>query len=347
MGLTGNIRARACAAAAALSIGLVAVFAAHPSHAQPSAGQLRAGVHQQRSRERGLAASVGSLSALIATLERQVALVQQREDAVRAQLGADRSALAGVQLSLGDERRLSLLYTRRLARARLVLAHQLIGSYETDAPDLLTVVLAAHGFSDLLERLDFLRQARRAQQGLLVATRTDKHGADNAARRLAALAIRDQRITAGVAAQASALAGMDQLLQSRRDALARARQAQIAALHQAHNRARALQGALTALLRQQQRADARSGFGGAALNGQWAIPAAIVMCESGGQNLPPNGAGASGYYQIIPATWKGMGGSGPAAYLAGKAEQDRVAAALWNGGAGASNWVCAGLVQGG
>src|SRR5438105_15709029 len=31
--------------------------------------------------------------------------------------------------------------------------------------------------------------------------------------------------------------------------------------------------------------------------GRWAIPAAIVMCESGGRNLPPNGAGASGYYQ--------------------------------------------------
>jgi hypothetical protein len=69
------------------------------------------------------------------------------------------------------------------------------------------------------------------------------------------------------------------------------------------------------------------------------------MCESGGQNLPPNAAGASGYYQIIPGTWKGMGGSTPAAYLASKAEQDRVAAALWNGGAGASNWVCASLVH--
>jgi hypothetical protein len=69
-----------------------------------------------------------------------------------------------------------------------------------------------------------------------------------------------------------------------------------------------------------------------------------VLCESGGQDLPPNSAGASGYYQIMPATWKGEGGSGPAAYLASKAEQDAVASRLWNGGAGASNWVCAGIV---
>jgi hypothetical protein len=74
------------------------------------------------------------------------------------------------------------------------------------------------------------------------------------------------------------------------------------------------------------------------------IPYAIVLCESGGQNLPPNSAGASGYYQIMPATWKLFGGTGPAAYLASKAEQDAVASRIWNGGAGASNWVCAGMV---
>src|SRR6202023_560908 len=71
-------------------------------------------------------------------------------------------------------------------------------------------------------------------------------------------------------------------------------------------------------------------------NGNWAIPYAIVLCESGGQNLPPNSAGASGYYQIIPSTWAGYGGTGPAAYLAPKSEQDAVAARICDGGRGAS-----------
>jgi hypothetical protein len=69
-----------------------------------------------------------------------------------------------------------------------------------------------------------------------------------------------------------------------------------------------------------------------------------VQCESGGQNLPPNSAGASGYYQFLVETWRGLGGSTPQAYLASKAEQDRLAAQLWNGGSGAGNWVCAALV---
>jgi hypothetical protein len=46
-----------------------------------------------------------------------------------------------------------------------------------------------------------------------------------------------------------------------------------------------------------------------------------------------------------PTPGGGPAGSGPAAYLAPKAEQDRVAAWLWNGGAGARNWDCAAIVH--
>jgi membrane-bound lytic murein transglycosylase B len=72
-----------------------------------------------------------------------------------------------------------------------------------------------------------------------------------------------------------------------------------------------------------------------------------VQCESGGQNLPPNWAGASGYYQIIPGTWRMYGGSGRHAYQASKSQQDAVATRIWNGGKGASNWDCNAIVNGG
>ena len=38
------------------------------------------------------------------------------------------------------------------------------------------------------------------------------------------------------------------------------------------------------------------------------------------------------------------GGSGPAAYMASKAEQTAVASRIYNGGSGVSNWTCAGMV---
>jgi Transglycosylase-like domain len=153
---------------------------------------------------------------------------------------------------------------------------------------------------------------------------------------------------------------MNSLLASRQGALNGARAAQQAALAASQSRAHALRGqiaqvkaaqaaaaraaALAALAAQRAAQQAAAAPVALGPSGGWAIPYAIVLCESGGQNLPPNSAGASGYYQIIPGTWKLFGGTGPAADLASKAEQDAVASRIWRGGAGASNWVCAGIV---
>ncbi|MGI8505798.1 MAG: transglycosylase family protein, partial [Solirubrobacteraceae bacterium] len=187
---------------------------------------------------------------------------------------------------------------------------------------------------------------------------------DRAATRLAKLESSDRQIAQTTTLRARALQGMNSLLASKQAALQRARYAQQLALGASQARGRQLQSRIAGIHAQQlaaQRAAAAAAARAAAspaptsssspsapsslgsTNG-WAIPYAIVLCESGGQNLPPNSAGASGYYQIIPSTWKLFGGSGPAAYLASKSEQDAIASKIWNGGAGASNWVCAGIV---
>jgi hypothetical protein len=211
------------------------------------------------------------------------------------------------------------------------------------------MVLEAHGFQDLLEQIDFLHRAISQQQLIIRVTRTAKAKADRTAARLATAEARDRDITRAEALHAAALAGMNSLLRSRQAVLAQARAAQRAALAAARARGAQLRGAIARLQAQQaaaERAAAQAYTGGPALRSSagWAIPYAIVLCESGGQNLPPNSAGASGYYQIIPATWRSFGGSGPAAYLAPKSEQDAVAARIYRGGAGVSNWDCAAIL---
>lgn len=353
--ITAAIAVAAAALTAALAVGALGRLS--PASAG-SLDRLNTQLGQQQARQQSLSNSVGRLSSLIASLDSQISLVRSREAAVRSDLVHDRLALLAAQAALGRERTRLAMLRRRLARAQILLSRQLLSSYEGDRPDLVSVVLNAHGFNDLLEKLDFLHRAVQQQQSVITLTRVAKAQADAAVRRLAKLEATDRRITEGEALRARALAAMNALLSSKQSAVARARAAQQAALAASRARGRQLQSQIAGVRAQQAAARAAASAAAAAgsagapfssgpalgPSGGWAIPYAIVLCESGGQNLPPNSAGASGYYQIIPSTWAGFGGTGPAAYLAGKAEQDAVATRIWNGGAGASNWVCAGIV---
>jgi hypothetical protein len=152
---------------------------------------------------------------------------------------------------------------------------------------------------------------------------------------------RQGRLVAAVEAQRNALAAMTSAASTRHATLVRTRAVRAAALTATRANRHRVEARIARLEAAARAASANSPGPG----GPWAIPWPIVQCESGGQNLPPNSAGASGYYQILPETWKLYGGSGPAAYKASKAEQDRVAAKIWDHGRGRNAWVCAGLVD--
>jgi septal ring factor EnvC (AmiA/AmiB activator) len=333
------------------------------SSAGPSLGQLSNQLGSERAHQSSLAASIANLSGVISTLNGEIALVQSREAAVRADLARDRARLAAVRGALSRERQLLVLLRARLARARWLLGRQLVTNYEQSKPNLVSVVLESNGFKDLLDRLTYLNDAQKQQQTIISITRDAKARADAAATRLAGLEASDKQITLETTQRVLALASMNQLLHSRQAAVQQARAAQQNALAASRARGAALQAeiariqaaqaaaARAAAARQAAQASGSAGAGGTPTpvgpspgpGGSYTIPSSVVQCESGGQNLTPNSAGASGFYQILPSTWAGYGGYGQA-YQAPKSLQDQRAAQLWNGGAGASNWVCSGIV---
>ncbi|MDX6534007.1 MAG: hypothetical protein QOF68_1751 [Gaiellales bacterium] len=69
--------------------------------------------------------------------------------------------------------------------------------------------------------------------------------------------------------------------------------------------------------------------------GRWAIPCSIIACESGFSWTAYNPSGARGPYQFL-----GWAVPWPVRTAADKLAHHRMAARLWNGGAGRSNWVC-------
>jgi peptidoglycan hydrolase CwlO-like protein len=317
----------------------VAGAATHLALAQQDPGSLRNRIQQQKGQERQLASAAARLGRLEAAASRAVDVLSRRLASAQADVVSWQARLAATQRDLRTTRRRLARLRLRLAESRQALATMLRQRYLADQPDIVSVVLNARGFADVLERVDFLRRVQRSDTLIVEAVRRGRNDARGDERRLSALESRQRDQTVAVRSERDALARVGAALQARRAALTQARAARLAALRNTRASRQQAQRELDRLVAEQARAASRPGPGG-----PWAIPWPIVECESGGQNLPPNSAGASGYYQMLPSTWRGLGGSTPAAYQASKAEQDRLAAKLWAGGSGARNWVCSVLV---
>jgi septal ring factor EnvC (AmiA/AmiB activator) len=324
--------------AAMLAIGL-AGLGTHLALAQQDPGALRNRIQQQKGQERQLASAAARLGRLEQATSRAVAVLERRLAAAQADLASWQARLAATQADLRATRKRLVRLRARLAQSRAALATMLRQRYTANQPDIVSVVLEAHGFADVLERIDFLKRVQHSDTLIVEAVRNGRNDARRDEVRFSALESRQREQTAAVRSERDALARVGAALQARRAALAQARAARLAALSNTRASRQRAQRELSKLLAAQARQASSPGPGG-----PWAIPWPIVECESGGQNLPPNSAGASGYYQMLPSTWRGLGGSTPQAYQASKAEQDRLAAKLWAGGGGARNWVCAVLI---
>jgi peptidoglycan hydrolase CwlO-like protein len=346
---------------------------------QLGSAQSQLGAEQQH--QKTLAGSISALNGQVSSLSSQISLVQQREAAAQGQLDQYDDALAQARAQLGAEHHKLNVARRRLHIAQKILSAELLNQYEAPQQSFMSIVMSSSGFGQLLSQLEYLDSAKKQEQGIIQLTRFERTQALTATQRITKLAATDQQEADYAGTQTHALVGMGALLASRQAALADERSAQNVALAASQEKGAQLQSSISQIQAQEAAAikaaetykpppvstvtttgtstgttggttttpvstAPTNGGGGTGLGPTdgWAIPYSIVLCESGGQNLPPNSAGASGYYQIIPDTWKDFGGSGPAAYLASKSEQDAVASKIWNGGAGASNWSCAAIV---
>lgn len=319
---------------------LAAAFGAVPASGQQSEGDLRDRIDASRDRERSLSGAVARLGRLERGTAREVAILQRRVAAVQDEVAAAERVLASTVRRRDRQRARALRLRARLVESRARLATLLRQRYTGGRPDIITVILHSDGFAQLLETADFLKRIQAQDERVLATVKGARRDALAQRRLLTRLATQRRVAAEAVRRRHAALATITAGLRERRSRLAEARRTRAALLRGTRASRRRAQRSLTRLLAQRARALKAVGPGG-----PWSIPWPVVQCESGGQNLPPNSAGASGFYQFMPATWRGLGGSTPHAYLASKAEQDRLAARLWSGGRGAGNWVCAALVS--
>src|SRR5919204_269470 len=134
--------------------------------------QTRVRLGRKRGTERVLTSDIAAWSQRIARVQAEITRLEQRQARIQADLDAKRAELARIQENLRSERARLARLRARLAQARVVLARRLVAIYKADNPDIVTVILNAHGFADLIEQGEFMRRVSDQDQRIITLVRT-------------------------------------------------------------------------------------------------------------------------------------------------------------------------------
>jgi murein DD-endopeptidase MepM/ murein hydrolase activator NlpD len=132
-----------------------------------------------------------------------------------------------------------------------VLAHRLVGTYETPPPDIVTVILESHGFADMLERIAFARKIQHQDAEVVTQVRRSRSAVAEQATALGAIEVRQQKITMKIVAERDRLFAARVRLAQQRLAAARDRAAAASRLAGARHHIADLQAELNKIEAQQ------------------------------------------------------------------------------------------------
>jgi murein DD-endopeptidase MepM/ murein hydrolase activator NlpD len=188
-----------------------------------STGQLQPQISAGQSQVSGLAGAVSAASGHLAQLQAKIAPLQAQVARLQADLDAKRATLLRLRTELAAAKaRLAQLIAFE-TRAEGVLSRQLVNTYESDRPDIVSVVLEAKGFSDLLERIAFAERIRKQDEQIIGAVRASRRAVAAQATRLGGLEVRQQALTNQVLRQRNALAQVKLVLVQQQLAVAQVR----------------------------------------------------------------------------------------------------------------------------
>ena len=290
----------------------------------------QAQIEQKKGRERVLTSEVSAFTQKIGTLQADITVLQTKQVRLEANLEAKRAELAQIQEDLRRERLHLARLRKRLAEARVELANRLVQMYKEDSPDVVTVVLEADGFADLLERTEFLQRTSAQDARIIDRVRDAKAEATATAERLDRLEKRAEEVAEAIEAEVVQVAAVKGELVDRRDsyASARAGKAQLLANTQADRHE--LEDHVASLEREQAAVLARL-RGGSGVAGP-------IRQGSGQLIWPANGSISSGFGMRWGRLHAGIDMPMPEGTGLRAADSGTVAIAGWVGGYG--NYTC-------
>ncbi len=249
-----------------ITLGLLAyVLLPLPGSAEPLSSRIhtaRQKIDKKKYKEHVLSETIAIYNVRIKSLQGEIRGLQRRQTRIQATLDEKRAELLEVRSKLEAARDRLARLRRQLVIAEEALADRLVELYKADEPDALTVVLAADGFADLLERTDFLERISKQDSEIVEKVRVLKARAQRAERLLADLERRKRAAAVAILRRRDDIASVRDRLASAQGELRSERNGRRVVLAKVRSQRRRAQEDLTALEREQ--AKVRNTLAGAA-----------------------------------------------------------------------------------
>jgi peptidoglycan hydrolase CwlO-like protein len=191
-----------------------AALAVGPAGAS-SSGSLEGRIAASQSRGSELSSGIHADSRQIEGFQGNIEDLQTRLSALEESLALERAQLAKLKFELASARKQMAALQVQLAHDKQALIAQVVASYESPPPSIVSVILEAHGFAELIERFDNLRAISRENARATVLVANEHRAVAIQAAQLADLTGRAQRATGAMTVQRDEVAQLHLALVNR------------------------------------------------------------------------------------------------------------------------------------